>query len=1314
MKESVVFVGDHLGGRLRGYRWIVFLVTCFLFGPGARAADVITYTVGKIHHYFQFDTGAPIEDSINPWEGGAAVYPTVLSPNSVLTAAYWSSGGSTNFMGLRYNRYERQSYYATPAALDAAFPNGPYTIQIDTRNQGTFLCNLPLTGNVYPNAPRFTNYAAAQSIDATQPFTLAWDAFAGGTTNDYALLLISSAPNETPTNYFASPLPGQVGAVTGTNRALLIPAKTLPPGKQLFAKLSFLKVTETNLTSYPGVIGYAGYGTVTVMPLQTLPRVGLPQIVECPLARTSAVGSKVIFSVAATGGSLTYQWKKNGVDLPGQTNNLLILSPATPADQASYSVGVTNSFGGMLSCTANLYVVDRTAGQRDPQLNPTICPNNSVNVIRQQRDGKLVLGGTFTSIGSGANQASGVTRYRADGSWDTGFRVGTMSGAQISALEIQPDDRIVIGGTFSDYGGIPRLGLARLLPDGGLDLTFNTGTGVNGWVYAIALQNDGKVLIGGQFTQVNGTTRSNIARLNTNGTVDFSFNPGNAANARVTTLTIQPDGKILAGGWFTNFNGFARSRLVRLESTGAVDTNFNIGTGFNDWVTSIAVQPDTRILVGGNFNTNNGVVQRKLVRLLNNGAMDVPFSFNMTNGLRKAGSPDLGYVNSIALQPDGKIVVCGWFDFYNGVFRGNLARLLPDGLLDTNFTAGIGSEPYCVIAPGDGSIALAGNFSSFSSCYFGKLLTDSGIGSPGITIQPASQTNLFGSVTTFSVTAGGGGLTYQWMKGGVPIPNATNSTYTIPYTVDTDAGNYQVLVQNTAGSVLSDIAALTVIVTPDFDWARRFGATSGGSGRGIVADPYGNTMVAGYYVGSLSVGTNTLNSSGGQEIFLARFDSAGNPVWARTAGSALSESGWAVAQDAAGNTILAGYIRTNATFGAITVTNAGSFDPFVAKYDPTGNLLWVRTATGTSDERGYGVTTDGTGNIYTCGFYNGPLNFGGTIITGSGTYLAKYDPNGAIVWVRAIPATACCNAGRALAFDPAGYVYMAGILGGIATFAATTLTTYGGNDFFIAKYDLNGNLVWVRQGGGVTSEDAYGVAVGPDGTVTATGYFSGTANFSGTNILAPGTNVAMFLANYDPAGQLRWVQAAGGNADVAGYGVSVDRSGVVWVTGEFAGTADFSGMSRTALGAYGQADIFVARYNSEGNVLSAYVAGGINYDFGFALATDAGGTAYVTGSYAGVASFGGSSLTNAAGLGDVFLTRLGAGIARPALVSSPSSPGNLVLSWGVGAADWLLTYTPTIGVPPSVVNLARATNNGIISVTIPTTGTAGFYQLRAP
>ena len=297
-----------------------------------------------------------------------------------------------------------------------------------------------------------------------------------------------------------------------------------------------------------------------------------------------------------------------------------------------------------------------------------------------------------------------------------------------------------------------------------------------------------------------------------------------------------------------------------------------------------------------------------------------------------------------------------------------------------------------------------------------------------------------------------------------------------------------------------------------------------------------------------------------------------------------------------------------------------------------------------------------------CGFFNGALNFSGTVITGAGSYLAKYDPAGAVVWVKPVTATQCCNSGRALAFDPAGYIYLAGILGGAATLGTTVLTSFGGNDFFLAKYDLSGNVLWVWQGGGTGGEDAYGVAVSPDGSVVATGYFPGTASFSGTNVSAPGVSLAMFVVNYSSSGQLNWVRPAGGNADVAGYGVTVDRSGITWITGEFAGTANFGGISRTAAGVVGQGDVFVARYNPVGEVLSVYQAGGTNYDIGFALATDAGGTAYVTGDYVGAANFGATNLTNLSGAADVFLARMAPGIARPALFSSSGSPGTLVLS----------------------------------------------------
>jgi len=142
--------------------------------------------------------------------------------------------------------------------------------------------------------------------------------------------------------------------------------------------------------------------------------------------------------------------------------------------------------------------------------------------------------------------------------------------------------------------------------DGTLDSSFNIGTGFNDEVWSIAIQNDDKILCCGSFTSYNGTTRNRIVRLNSDGTLDSSFNIGTGFNSLVLSITIQSDGKILCGGPFTSYNGTTRNRIVRLNSDGTLDSSFNIGTGFNAQVFSIAIQSDGKILCGGSFTSYNG------------------------------------------------------------------------------------------------------------------------------------------------------------------------------------------------------------------------------------------------------------------------------------------------------------------------------------------------------------------------------------------------------------------------------------------------------------------------------------------------------------------------------------------------------------------------------------------------------------------------------------------------------------------------------------------------------------------------------------
>lgn len=202
-----------------------------------------------------------------------------------------------------------------------------------------------------------------------------------------------------------------------------------------------------------------------------------------------------------------------------------------------------------------------------------------------------------------------------------------------------------------------------------IDPSFNIGTGVTGFntsVHSIALQPDGKILAGGDFTTFNDTTQNRLVRLNSDGALDASFDLGTGFDSQVRSITLQPDGKILVGGFFTAFNGTTQNRIARLNSDGTLDTSFNIGTGFNGPVHSIALQPDGKILAGGGFTSYNGQTQNKLVRLNSDGTLDT--SLDLGTGFSYG-------VISIALQPDGKILVGGLFTKYNGTTQSRIARL---------------------------------------------------------------------------------------------------------------------------------------------------------------------------------------------------------------------------------------------------------------------------------------------------------------------------------------------------------------------------------------------------------------------------------------------------------------------------------------------------------------------------------------------------------------------------------------------------------------------------------------------------------------
>jgi len=299
--------------------------------------------------------------------------------------------------------------------------------------------------------------------------------------------------------------------------------------------------------------------------------------------------------------------------------------------------------------------------------------SGDVLALALQSDGKIVVGGEFSLFNGTAR--SSIARLNADGTLDTSFlaaATGSQTGV-VRALALQPDGKIVIGGSFTSVNNTARNRIARLNANGTLDTAFlATGTGVSGPVQAISVQSDGKILIGGDFTSFNANVRRRVARLNSDGTLDAAFLATDAgANDQVFALALQSDGKVLIGGFFTTVNGTTRNRIARLNTDGTLDTAFlATAAGANYSVRAIAVQPDGRIVIGGDFGNYNGAYRGNIARVKSDGSLDETF-INFNSGANSR-------VSALALQTDGKVIIGGFFSTVNDVLRGGVGRLISD------------------------------------------------------------------------------------------------------------------------------------------------------------------------------------------------------------------------------------------------------------------------------------------------------------------------------------------------------------------------------------------------------------------------------------------------------------------------------------------------------------------------------------------------------------------------------------------------------------------------------------------------------------
>lgn len=291
-----------------------------------------------------------------------------------------------------------------------------------------------------------------------------------------------------------------------------------------------------------------------------------------------------------------------------------------------------------------------------------------------QSDGKIIVAGGFTSIDNVPRNR--IARLNVDGSLDFSFNIGNGFNGNVLSIAIQSDGKVIVVGNFTMFNYIRRESIVRLNVDGSLDASFNIESGFDLSARTLTIQSDGKILVGGHFNFFNGIPRKGICRINLDGSIDTTFNPGTGFSNSVTSLSIQADGKVIVGGSYTSFNGMPQNNLARLNLDGSLDTSFNWGIGFDNYVSSTVVQGDGKIIVAGDFTSYNNESKNRIVRLNIDGSIDN--TFNVGSGFNDE-------VFTCAIQFDGKILLGGAFTEYKGTNMNKIARLNLDGSADSFF-----------------------------------------------------------------------------------------------------------------------------------------------------------------------------------------------------------------------------------------------------------------------------------------------------------------------------------------------------------------------------------------------------------------------------------------------------------------------------------------------------------------------------------------------------------------------------------------------------------------------------------------------------
>jgi hypothetical protein len=422
----------------------------------------------------------------------------------------------------------------------------------------------------------------------------------------------------------------------------------------------------------------------------------------------------------------------------------------------------------------------------------------------------------------------------------------------------------------------------------------------------------------------------------------------------------------------------------------------------------------------------------------------------------------------------------------------------------------------------------------------------------------------------------------------------------------------------------------------------------GGSGNNIgdpliTVDNSGNIYTTSYFNGTVDfdpgVGINNITSIGTNDTYISKLDNLGNLIWVKRFGGPGATYAHGITIDGSGNIYINGYFSNTTDFdpntGITNLTSNGGNDVFISKLDGNGNLIWVKSIGGISDELGKSIAVDASGNVIATGTYSGTADFdpsaGITNLTSAGAgdiFVLKLDVTGNFMWAKSMGGSSSDFPG-AMNLDALGNIYTTGQYEATADFDPSAnifnLTSSGAEDIFISKLDGNGNFIWAKSIGGISTDIAYAIGIDALDNIYTTGYYSGTVDFdpnAGTSNLISVGGDDIFVLKLDNNGNLIWTKSMGGSGLEYGKTLTLDNNGYIYISGLYNGTADFDpNIGVSNLVPNGIFDVFISKLDASGNYVWAKSIGGNDMDYATAIILDNYNSIYTAGKFQGTVDF---------------------------------------------------------------------------------------------